>query len=189
MKSEEALEQIAYLREITAKTRIIATHGYPYFILWGILLVIGYFSAIRINPNLVWLIVNIIGFSATSMMIIREHKREKATLLIKQIGLISLIIFINSILVFAVLFSFENHTILRAFWPFQIGFIYTVASVHMGRDLTYIGLWLIATSTTSLLMPMQFQNIWLGITCGCGLIFTGIIFRNQVKKAGYKIEK
>ncbi len=57
MKSEEALEQIVYLKKIAAKNRLIAAYGYPFFILWGIITATGYFGSLMLSTHLAWLIL------------------------------------------------------------------------------------------------------------------------------------
>ena len=37
MKTQDALDQIAYLQELINQTRLRAADGYPYFLLWGLL--------------------------------------------------------------------------------------------------------------------------------------------------------
>ena len=188
MKSDEALEQIAYLKELTSKTRLIASYGYKYYILWGILSLTGFITAVYFNPMIIWTTIDIIGFLLTFLLILIDTKKVKASALLKKIGWQSLVLLISGFIIYYVIRRYEDYTILVAFWPFQIGIIYLVASVHMGKDLTFIGLWLIASSIASVFMPMPFQNFWLGAACGGGLILTGIIFRNQIKKFGANID-
>lgn len=73
---------------------------------------------------------------------------------------------------------------IKIYMPFQVGVAYMVAGVFIGRDLKYIGLAMIITSLLSLLMPCPIQDIWLAIIGGGGLVLTGLIFKNQVKKSG-----
>ena len=61
MKSDEALEQIAYLKEITDNSRLKAAYGYPYFFLWGIVMAIGYIGVLWVKPDLIWAIADSAG--------------------------------------------------------------------------------------------------------------------------------
>jgi hypothetical protein len=190
MKSEEALEQIAYLKDITAKSQLSAARGYKYFIIWGLYTSLRYFGEFYSENNLSWfpiwkLTILITSIIVTVFIFIIDRKKESSIPiphLVNQIGIQCLVLIISGIIIFN-LFK-EPKEALIAFWPLQIGIIYLVASVHMGRGLIFIGLWLIITSILSIPMPLPFKVIWLAITCGGGLIFTGILFKYRIKKAG-----
>jgi hypothetical protein len=181
MKSEEALEQIAYLKEIAAKSRLIAAYGYPFFILWGIITAIGYIGSLVFSTHFAWLIV-VVGTIISILMRIESSNKTNANRLLKQLGLQSLILVMAGILIFIYLREYHDPLILNAFPPFLFGVIYLVNSVHIGRDLAFIGLWLALTSAISLLFSSPFQDIWLAVTWSGGLIFTGIIFKIQIRK-------
>ncbi|MBN2041517.1 MAG: hypothetical protein JW864_15880 [Spirochaetes bacterium] len=182
MKSDEALEQIAYLKKLAEKSRLIAAYGYKFYILWGILLIIGFFTSVYLTPWLIWLIIDATGFLLTLIFILQERGKEKTSALLKKIGIQSIILLITGFIIFYVISGSSDLNIRAAFWPFHVGTIYLIASVHIGKDLFTIGLWLAAAAIASVFMPAPLQNFWLGISCGGGMIVTGIIFRNQIRK-------
>ena len=53
MKTQDALDQITYLQELINQTRLRAADGYPYFLLWGLLWIVGYTASI-LWSDLVW---------------------------------------------------------------------------------------------------------------------------------------
>jgi hypothetical protein len=190
MKSEEALKQIAYLKELAEKTVLNIAFGYQYFILWGILCVLGYISNIIFPMNLhnyLWSIISIIGVITTIVILIINRKKYGLSPLFKRIGMQCLILFALDYLFFGFLIYYKIYELLHSYWPFQIGIIYIIASIHLSRSLTFIGLWLILTSILSFFIPIQIQNIFMAITFGGGLLFTGILFRHQIMKAEDKI--
>lgn len=186
MKSEEALEQIAYLEKLTAKTTLNAAYGYPYFIVWGILCALGYIGSFLLPMDswkLLWSIISFIGITITVVVLIKQKKKHSFSPLIKRIGMQCLILFIVDYLFFGFLIHYKINELLTVYWGFQIGIIYIVASIHMSRNLTYIGLWLIITAILSHFIPINIQTIFIAITYGGGLLFTGMLFRNQIKKS------
>lgn len=190
MKSKEAFEQIAYLKELTAKTVVNAAYGYPYFIVWGILCAIGYIGNFLFPMRfikLLWSIISVVGIIITIAILIKDKKKHSHSPLLKRIGLQCIILFaVDYLLFFGFLIHYKISNLLDAYWPFQIGIIYIIASIHMSRSLTLIGFWLILTAIVSFFIPMQVKSIFLALTLGGGLIFTGILFRNQAKKAENK---
>jgi len=189
MKSEEALEQIEFLKQLTDKTRLKAAYSYPYFILWGILSIIGYVGSYLLPMHswgMLWGAISVIGSIITAIFAIKYIKKYSYTQLSKRIGLQCLILLLADILLFRLLIIYGVYELLSAYWPFQFGIIYIIASIHIGRDLTLIGLWMIIISFISFLFPASFQNIWFALTYGSALLFTGIMFRYQLKKAGIK---
>lgn len=185
MKSEEALEQIAYLKELTAKTRLKAADSYPHFILWGIIVFIGYLGTYILSTHKIWFIVTI-GAIISCLMGFICSRNKSTTRLLKQIGLQFLILVIAGILIFIYLLRYHDESMLSAFPSFQFGIIYLVASVHLGRNLMFVGLWMIFASAISLIFPVPFHDIWLAISIGGGLLSTGILFRNRSKKTEKK---
>jgi hypothetical protein len=190
MKSEEALEQIAYLKELTEKTRKSAAYGYPYLILWGILCIIGYSHHYLFPIYLwgwTWLIISILGMIITVILLINRNKKYGYTPLSKKIGQQCFVLFATDLLIFSVLVYYKIIILLTPYWAFQIGIIYIISGVHLGKAYTFMGLWMIITAIASFFMSDPLQSVWLAISFGGGLLFTGIIFRNQIKKSENKI--
>ena len=188
MKSEEALEQISYMKDLLAKSRIKATEGYPVFLLVGIFWFIGNILIITAHTipflNFLWVFF-VIAAAVSVRALVRNHKWPVMDLkLLKQLGSQCLFLLISSIPFGVLLFNLSANWAFKAYVPFQVGLAYMIAGVFIGRDMKYIGLGIAATSLLSLLMPYPFQDIWLAVVGGGGLAVTGVIFRNQVKKRG-----
>jgi hypothetical protein len=188
MKSEEALEQIAYIKDLLVKSRLKATEGYPAFLLVGTFWFLGNIMSVLASYfpwiNYLWIVF---GFACIVIMlkVVRQYKWPAMnTKLLKQMGTQCLVILISSIPVGVLLFYLHAVWAFKAYIPFQVGVVYIVIGVFIGRDLKGIGFGLIATSLLSLLIPYPLQDIWLAVVGGGGLILTGMIFRNQVKKSG-----
>ncbi len=193
MRSDEAIEQVAYLKEIINRTRLKAAEGYPWLILWGIIYLLGY-TSVYFFGQFVWIVLITVGgllsiIIPTIQKIRKRTVNRRAPSLIKKIGMQCLILVISGGLIFKVLVTHRDWTIVNAYWPFLIGVIYMVAGVHIGWDMILIGFWIALVSIISIFIPPQYQSVWLGITAGGGLLFTGILFRYQFKKAGKEIGK
>jgi hypothetical protein len=189
MKSEEAIEHIEFIKELTAKTRLRAANSYPFFILWGIICILGYLG-IYILPLYLyfynWWIMWFIGM-IISVIIFKKRKNVNKTPLSKRINLQGLTLFISDMFLFWLFIHYNHYELLNAFWPFQFGIIYIITGIHIGRELIYIGLCMLVTAILSFFIPETFQHAWLAITYGGGVLSTGIIFRNQIKIAEDKI--
>lgn len=183
MKSDEALDQIAFIKDILKRTRLSSAEGYPYYILWGVIWIVGYISSIWIPPY-IWTGLCLIG-GVGSYLIGRMHKWKATDMkLLKKLGLQSLILLVASFAIFALLVYSGQYGMIYALWPFEIGIIYMVVGVFMGKDLFGIGVGITLAALASLFIPAPFHFVWMALVGGGGLLLTGIIFRNQVKKGG-----
>jgi hypothetical protein len=188
MKSEEALEQIAYIRDILEKSRLKAIEGYPAFLLGGALWffanILSVFAGYFPGANYLWIVFGFASIAA-ARVVVRRHKWPSMNIkLLKQLGKQCIIILTSSIPIGILLFYLNAGWALKVYIPFQVGVVYMAAGVFIGRDLKLIGMGLAATSLLSLLMPYPLQDVWLAVIGGGGLVLTGLIFRNQVKKRG-----
>jgi hypothetical protein len=188
MKSDEAIKQIEYLKELTDKTRLKAAGGYPWFFIWGFFYIIGYIGSIFFPGSYFWWFLLGIGVLLSYMVMYFIRRKEKSLNkanppLLKKIGLQCLILIISGGFIFSVIINFKAWNLVNAFWPFYIGVIYMVAGVHFGLDGFLIGFWITFVAIISLFISIPYQYIWLAVTAGGGMVFTGILFRYQVKKS------
>ncbi|NLM37537.1 MAG: hypothetical protein GX202_05355 [Firmicutes bacterium] len=182
MKTEEVLDQIAYLRELITQTRLRAADGYPFFLLWGLLWIVGYMGSIWLSSQ-VWAGVVVVGGVLSVVVGFKKKNELAAPPLLKKIGWLELILFAYSAFLFSLLLLFtDNFQIINSFWPFQIGMLYILAGIFAGRSLVLIGCWLMVAAVAGIWIPFPWQQIWLAAGGGGGLILTGLLLRKQVIK-------
>ncbi len=188
MKSEEALEQIAYIKDVLMKSRLKATEGYPAFILVGALWFLGNVLSVLTGyfpwTNYLWIVYGIGSIAAARTVLVRHRWPEMNMKLLRQLGTQCLVILISSIPMGILLFYLSAGWAFKMYIPFQLGVVYIAVGVFIGHDMKIIGIGLIVTSLLSLFIPGPLQDIWLAVAGGGGLMLTGVIFRNQVKKSG-----
>lgn len=185
MKPEEALDQISYLRGLVQQSWLRVTWGYPHFLLWGVLWVIGYLSTLWTpEPQRLWVwpAVYVVGAMGSASLGKKAGRRAPVPTLLKKLGWINLVLLAGSILLLVFFVGFTDRHTINAFWPFQIGVFYIVNGLLLGQELVFIGSWLVSAAITSLWMASPIQDIWLAVAGGGGLILTGILLRRQVKK-------
>ncbi len=185
MKPEEALDQISYLRELVQQSRLRVAWGYPHFLLWGALWVIGYLGALWTpEPQRLWVwpAVYSVGAIGSATLSTMSGRGAPVPALLKKLGWINLVLLAGSVLLLVFFVGFSDRHSINAFWPFQIGTFYIVSGLLIGQELVLIGSWLVFAALVSLWMASPIQDIWLALVGGGGLILTGILLRRQVKK-------
>ncbi len=187
MQEDEIKEQINYLQELADQTRLKAASGYPYFILWGIAWIIGYFGSIYSNQ--VWLPV-LGGVAAVYFILYWRQKSNKdedviksPSPLAKKVNRLMWVMLLAAAILMIVFIGphVESYQLLNAYWPFQIGVIYIATGLFMGKKMMKIGAWLIVSAFIGIWLPQIYNYIWFALTGGGGLLFTGFYFRQQVK--------
>lgn len=184
MNPEDALKQIEYLKELADETRIRASEGYPFFLLWGALWILGYIGMINLDYQ-IWAWVAPLGGILSGVIGWRMKPYSGAGPLLKKLAKLSVILGVSACCVFAALVTVStnpNPRFLTAFWPFQIGVIYTAVGLFMGKEMVKIGGWLLATAIISLWLPPTFQLIWLAALGGGALLLTGLLLLRQAKR-------
>ncbi|HHT48941.1 MAG TPA: hypothetical protein GXZ98_06585 [Firmicutes bacterium] len=182
MKTEEALDQIAYLQKLIAQTRLRVADGYPFFLLWGLLWIVGYMGSIWWSHG-VWVIIAPVGALLSVVIAFKKKKELPVPPLLKKIGWLMLIMFIYIAFLFSrLLLNTDSPQIINTFWPFHIGLLYILAGIFEGRSMLLIGGWLIVAAVAGFWIPFPFQEIWLATGGGGSLILTGVIMRKQVNK-------
>ena len=186
METQEALSQLAYLQELVAQTRLRVEEGYPYFLLWGALWIVGYLGTIWLPLYLVWPVLCLLGGLISAVIGFKEgQKRKPVPPLLKKLGWLALILAFAAGGVFALLLTFtRNGRLLNAYWPFQVGVIYLATGVFMGRPMLFIGGWLVIVAVAGVFLPAPVHQIWLAVGGGGGLALTGVLLRKSAKKDG-----
>lgn len=179
-KAEDALEQIHFLKKLTQQTAIEISKGYLFFILWGMIWIIGYIGEALLPipfKGTIWAVLCMIGIIGT-LIFFSRMKDHTATPLSKKLWAMNIIFGLASALFFASLFFNPNYYFINAYWAFQIGVIYMINGIFIDNKLIFVGIWSVGASLVSLLFPSLFvQCFWLAITGGGGLLTTGIILR------------
>jgi hypothetical protein len=191
MKPEEALEQVAYMRRLVDQSRITMSGFGPYFILWGILWIVGYLGALWFPGGMrdyVWPAVYVIGFGASYWPALRRRGGSgPAPALFKKLSWLSLLLLAGFM---ALPFTFfasprqlepSQHTV-NAYYPFVIGLIYVAQGIFYGRAIIAIGAWLLVAGFASLWLPWPLQSQFLALSGGGSLIVTGLLLRRQVSR-------
>ncbi|MBP2650998.1 MAG: hypothetical protein H6Q74_1823 [Firmicutes bacterium] len=178
MKEKEMLDQITYLRDLTRKTRLDAAQGYKYFLIWGIVVILGYISTLWYQPYMIWPAAVSVGIMVHFSL---EKPYNHSQSLAKRLYFLALVLAIAAFLVFGLLIiRTSDPIILNAYWPFQVGVIYIATGIFIGRDFILVGCWFILSTLASLYLSLPLQNIWLAISCGGCLVLTGLFLRKRV---------
>src|SRR5690554_1768479 len=182
MKTQDVLDQIAYLQELINQTRLRAADGYPYFLLWGLLWIVGYTGSI-LWSHLVWAGILVAGGLISVVIGFKRKKNLPAPPLLKKIGWLMLVLFVYISFLFSrLLLVTDDPQIIISFWPFHVGLLYILAGIFIGRPVLIIGCWLILAAVAGVWLPPLWQQIWLAAGGGGSLILTGVNMRKQVIK-------
>lgn len=191
MKPEEALEQIAYMRRLVDDSRVKLSGFGPYFILWGVLWIVGYLGALWFPGGMrdyVWPAVYLIGLGASFWPALRRGagSGSPAPALFKKLSWLSLVLLVGFLALPFIFFANPNHPYqpsqhtVNAYYPFVIGLIYVAQGIFYGRAIVATGAWLMVAGVVSLWMPWPLQNQFLALAGGGSLILTGLVLRRQV---------
>lgn len=190
MNPEEALAQINYLKEVIAQTRLRVADGYPHFLWWGLIWIFGDLCGLWLKHQqygLLWVGLSILGGAGSTIFGIQLHSKQKdkpVPLLLKQLGLLSLTLLLTAGLLFPLTFQGASGKFNSAYWPLWIGIIYVANGIFMGRQLVWIGLWVLIEAAIALYIPGPYFYIWLALAGGGALVATGLVFRKQVIRHG-----
>lgn len=187
MKPEEALEQIAYMRRLVDQSRITMSGFGAYFILWGVLWIVGYLGALWFPGGMreyVWPAVYLIGFGASFWPALRRGagSGSPAPALFKKLSWLSLILLAGFLAIPFVFFTKPDQHTVNAYYPFVIGLIYVVQGIFYGGAIIAIGAWLMAAAVASMWIPAPTQSLFLALAGGGSLILTGLVLRRQVSR-------
>lgn len=181
MKTEQALEQVAYLRDLVEQTRVRAADTWPYFMLWGLIVPVGYLASWRLSEERaawVWMGL-VLGGAIVSFVIGRTFRRGGRTpALMRRLGWIAAVVFAAGELLPNVLMDLRADAEL-AYPPFLWGVIYVLWGVLAGWELVVIGAWTVAAACVSVAFSHDVQALWLAAASGIGLLATGVLLRRR----------
>jgi len=188
----EAIKQIAYIRDLLESTKLRLATAWPIFVMWGPLWVLGYSGEHWIRnggPRWLewrWAIVNAAGFLGTAVWVLASRRREgrPATTLERRIFWLEVGLF------FAFFFGLPLaigggtiHVDFDTYIPFYIGVAYFVAGVFLGRELIFIGTWIAACASAAAFLPEDTRWLWFAVNGGGGLFVTGLLLRRQLHRS------
>lgn len=189
IEPDEAMKQIAYIRDLLESTKQRVATYWPIFVMWGLLWVLGYageYWADNGGPGWLdwrWPILNGIGFVGWFVLAIRSRGRGPLTTLERQLLWLQVGVF-GAFFVGVPMAMGDGPAAvdLNTYIPFYIGFSYFVAGVFLGRELILISLWLAATALTAEFLPEGIRWLWFAVNGGGGLIVSGLLLRRQLRR-------
>jgi hypothetical protein len=198
LSPQQALAQIGYLRELVDDTRLRAADGYPIYLLWGVLWIVGY--AVSAWTSLVdedvhfwvggiaWAAIAL-GGSIGNLVLFRSyfrrvHERRPKTALSRGLFRMNVAL---TLLGLSLPFVFGGAEHINVAWlPFWVAVIYILNGVFLGRELVILGGWLLLTVFALHLTTSDWlQAVILGLAGGGSLIATGLIFRRRVRSRAH----
>ena len=174
-------ENLEYLTLITSKNRYYAAEVSPYFILWGLVWLVGFGCAALGLGYTMLSLFSLVGLFVNFHLIKKQEKENKIPSLIgKQFGKIG-ISFIVIVSIFIVLLStgfltFSNLH-LGIYCVFLIGILYMLFGVIFGKEMFVMGIWLSITGTVTAIWFMDYSPIVFAVFGGGSLIGTGFILK------------
>lgn len=189
IEPDEAIKQIAYIRDLLDSTKQRVAAYWPIFVMWGPLWVLGYAGEYwedHGGPRLLdwrWAILNGIGFVGTFLFVSRLRGRGPLTSLERQMLWLQVGLF--GAFFFGIPMAIGTGTIVdwNTYVPFYVGFTYFVAGVFLGRELIAISLWLAACALSAEFLPENVRWLWFAVNGGGGLIVSGLILRRQLRRS------
>lgn len=180
MKPEEALDQIAYLRQLVNQSRFRISSFSPWFIMWGVLWIFGYLDTLWLPEparNWGWPAVYLIGFVASFWPFVRRPAGPPAPELFRKLNWVSLILLGGCVAIPLVFFGGAGQHTVNAYFPFVIGLIYLANGLFYGPEIVAMGGWLVGLGVAAVWIPSPWQEITLAAFGGGGLILTGLLLR------------
>lgn len=174
-------ENLEYLSLITAKNRYYASEVGPYFILWGLVWLIGFGCAAFGFGYAIFSLLSFAGFIVNFYLIKKQEKEDKIpTFIMKQFGKVG-ISFVAIVTIFIVLLSTGFLTFssihLGLYSVFIIGILYMLFGVIFGREMFLMGIWLSFIGTVTSFWFIEYSPIVFAIFGGGSLIGTGVILK------------
>lgn len=190
IEPDEAMKQIAYIRDLLESTKQRVATYWPIFVMWGLLWVLGYAGEYwDDNGGPAWLggrwpIINGIGFVGWFVLAGRRRGRGPLTTLERQLLWLQVGLFVAFFLGIPMAMGDGPTAVdLNTYIPFYIGFSYFVAGVFLGRELILISLWLAATALAAEFLPEGIRWLWFAVNGGGGLIVSGLLLRRQLRRS------
>ncbi|MBW3589702.1 MAG: hypothetical protein KY429_09820 [Actinobacteria bacterium] len=202
MERQEALEQVEYMKRLIEDTSFRVSVGYPIFLMWGVIWVIGYIGGV-VAPEAVkpwvWPVLLVAAFVGHAIDA-RSHRYRvnPPTALTRRMFRINVLLAAATFLLPAVLglegavmgATSADQTQLAFsigfgpfYIPFMVGLIYVVNGIFLGAEFVRIGTWLMVSSVTATIVGVtagaSAAFVWMAVTGGGSLLLTGILLRNS----------
>lgn len=197
--TEEALEQIAYMKRLVDETRYRVGVGYPMFLMWGAIWVAGYLGTLALPDaaeEWVWPLLMVAAF--VGHLVDGRSGRysvNRSTELTRKLFRVNLVL-VAAAFALPSLLGMESRALARPgdefsvnvvfgsfYIPFIVGVIYVINGVFLGVELVRIGAWLLASSLLGALIgiwiSIDASFIWMAVAGGGSLILTGILLRKN----------
>jgi hypothetical protein len=190
LEPDEAIRQIAYIRDLLDSTKQRVATYWPIFVMWGALWVLGYSGEYWLdNGGPIWLewrwaIVNAAGGLGSMFLIARLRERRPTSSLERKMLWLQVGLFFAFVL--GLPLAIGGGTIVVDFdtyVPFYIGVVYFTAGVFLGRELIVIGIWIAACATAAAWVPESARWLWFAVNGGGGLFLTGLLLRRQLHRS------
>jgi hypothetical protein len=191
IEPEDAIKQIAYLRDLLESTRLRLANAYPVFLMWGVIWVVGYLAEYGMEESrsywLGWIWLAFVAIGTIGQLIWASRFRRRAvrptTTLERQLFRMELALFLCAIALPLAAGGGSVVLDLGTYIPFLIGLGYILAGVFLGPALVAIGAWIAGAAVVAAVLPDDIGALWMAAAGGGGLIFTGLLLRRQVRRA------
>jgi hypothetical protein len=191
IEPEDAIKQIAYLRDLLESTRLRLANAYPVFLIWGFVWVAGYLAQFGMGTTRIywlgWFWLAFVAMGTIGQLIWASRFRRRAvrptTTLERQLFRMELALFLCAIALPLAAGGGRVYLNLATYFPFLVGVGYILAGVFLGRALVGIGAWIAAAAVVASVLPDPMRWLWMAAAGGGGLIFSGILLRRKVRRS------
>lgn len=191
IEPDEAIKQIAYIRDLLESTKLRLATAYPLFLMWGVFWVIGYVGGRWVEtggPRWLewrWILLNATGAFAMILWGVRYGRPNPraTTTLERQIFWLMVSLFLGFMLLPLAIGGGRIFVNLNTYLPYCIGMGYIVVGIFLGREMYVIGAWIAACAAASAFIPDNVHWLWFAVNGGGGLIVTGLLLRRQLHRS------
>jgi hypothetical protein len=184
IRPEEASEQLAYVRRTRELARLRVTRSHDQFMVWGAAWMLCYVGnalwATEGTPGL-WPFVSPMAGVVSGLLGFRERRLRRHTDVGTRLPLAVGVIMVGLLLLPPILMRGVDPGLLLAYFPYVFGLAWLAFGVFLGRTYLALGALLLIASLVSLPMDWETQGIFLGVTCGGGMLAFGVWLRWYVR--------
>lgn len=187
-------ENLEYMTHVTSKNRYYVAEVSPYFILWGLVWLIGFGCAALGFGYIMLSLLSIIGLFVNFYIVKKQEKEDKIPKFIgKQFGKIG-VTFLVIVCIFIVLlltgFLKFSNLHLGIYCVFLIGILYMLFGVIFGKEMFYMGIWLSLTGAVTAVWFIDYSPLVFAVFGGGSLIGTGVILKRwRLENDAIKLRK
>lgn len=181
---EQALADLEYIKHLTFRSRQYASESSPYFILWGVIWVIGFGSMAfgwKEYANWIWGVLSVAGLAVNFFIAAQQEKRDPMPRLISKQFAKIWVSFLVIVGLFIVLLStgflaFE-FSYIGLYAVILIAVMYVLLGVVLGKQILLMGIWLGVLASVTAIWLMPYSSIIFAIFGGGSLVVTGLILK------------